>query len=149
MPGPRFIPLDYEERAPEEMFARADAFRELMQRRRTTRHFSTRPVPRELLEAAIATAASAPSGANLQPWTFVVVTDPEIKHRMRDAAEAEERENYGGRMPEEWRAVLEPLGTDAIKAHITDAPYVVVLFKQVARIAKDGARLPTYYANES
>jgi nitroreductase len=146
---PRFVPLDFEERPPEEMAARAEAFRALMARRRTTRQFATRPVPRALIEAAIATAATAPSGANLQPWTFVVVTDPMIKGRIREAAEAEERENYAGRMPAEWRAVLEPLGTDEHKPHLTDAPFVVVLFKHTARITQTGERLPTYYASES
>lgn len=144
-----FVPLEFEELPPEEMRARARAFRELMARRRTTRCFSSRPVPHELIEQAIATAATAPSGANLQPWTFVVVEDAETKRKIREAAEEEERRNYGGRMAPDWLEVLAPLGTDEHKPHITDAPFVVVMFKHVARVASDGRRLPTYYPSES
>lgn len=149
MGRPDFEPLAHEERPLDEMRQRAAAFGALMAARRTTRHFSTRDVPRDLIESAIQTAGTAPSGANLQPWTFVVVADAEVKRAIREAAEDEERVNYSGRMPPAWLDVLEPLGTDEHKPHITDAPYVVVMFKHTARIMADGERLPTYYASES
>ncbi|MBW3655469.1 MAG: nitroreductase family protein, partial [Gemmatimonadetes bacterium] len=112
------------------MLRRAREFHGEMDRRRTTRHFSDQAVPRELIEYAIRTAGTAPSGAHQQPWTFVVVGDAEMKRKMREAAEEEERVNYGGRMPPEWLQALAPLGTDAVKEHITTAPWVVVLFRQ-------------------
>ena len=144
-----FVRLEFEHLDEYEMLARARAMLAQMSRRRTTRDFSTRAVPRELIELAIATAGTAPSGAHLQPWTFVAVGDPELKRAMRDAAEAEEERNYSERMSEPWLEVLAPLGTDAIKAHITDAPWVVVLFKQTRRVRPDGGTAPTYYATES
>lgn len=144
-----FVPLPFERLPEEEMLRRARGFYASMDRRRTTRHFSSEPVPRELIELAIRAAGTAPSGAHQQPWTFVVVSDPEIKRRMREAAEEEERVNYGGRMPEEWREALAPLGTDAVKEHITTAPYVVVLFRQTYGIRPDGGRRTHYYSTES
>jgi len=120
-----------------------------MDERRTTRHFSTDPVPRDLIEQAIRTASTAPSGAHQQPWTFVAVSQPDLKQRMRDAAESEERENYGGRMPAEWLAALAPLGTDEHKPHLTDAPWVVVLFRQSHGLRPDGTRQTYYYTQES
>lgn len=146
---PRFVPLAFERLPAEEMLRRATAFQALMERRRTTRHFSTEPVPRQLIELAIRTASSAPSGAHQQPWTFVVVDRPELKQQIRDAAEAEERLNYAGRMPREWLEVLVPLGTDAVKPHLTDAPYVVVLFVQRYHTGPDGRRHTHYYPLES
>ncbi len=120
-----------------------------MDKRRTTRHFSTDPVPRDLIEQAIRTASTAPSGAHQQPWTFVAVSQPGLKQRMRDASESEERENYGGRMPAEWLAALAPLGTDEHKPHLTDAPWVVVLFRQSHGLRPDGTRQTYYYTQES
>jgi nitroreductase len=117
--------------------------------RRTTRHFAATPVPREAVELAIRTAGTAPSGAHQQPWTFVAVGDGELKRRIREAAEAEERENYGGRMPAEWREALAPFGTDAVKPHLTDAPWVVVAFRQAYGVGPDGARRTHYYTQES
>jgi len=146
---PRFVPLRYDRRPPEEMLVRARALCEEMRARRTTRHFSTEPVPKELIELAIRTAGSAPSGAHQQPWTFVVVDDPALKARIRDAAEAEERLNYAGRMSPEWIEALAPLGTDANKPHLTDAPYVVVLFEQRWGVRPDGTRRTHYYVQES
>lgn len=131
------------------MLRRARAFHERMDQRRTTRHFSTDPVPRELIELAIRTASTAPSGAHQQPWTFVVVDDPALKAELREAAEAEERLNYGGRMPPDWLDALAPLGTDAVKTHLTDAPYVVVLFVQRYALRPDGTRRSHYYPVES
>ena len=144
-----FRPLEHVRLPAEEMLARARAFHAEMERRRSTRAFSPEPVPRELLELAIRTASTAPSGAHQQPWTFVVVADPELKRRIREAAEAEERINYAGRMPPEWIEALAPLGTDFEKRHITDAPYVVVLFRQAYGVRPDGRRVTHYYTTES
>jgi iodotyrosine deiodinase len=143
------IPLAFERLPEDEMLRRARGFYAEMDRRRTTRHFSDQPVPRELIEYAVRTAGTAPSGAHQQPWTFVLVSDPEIKRRMREAAEEEERINYGGRMPEEWVEALAPLGTDAVKEHITTAPYVVVMFRQTYGIRENGTRRTHYYTSES
>jgi len=130
--------------------ARAREFRAHMAARRSVRAFSPEPVPRELVEHAILTAASAPSGAHQQPWTFVVVGDPDVKHRIRLAAEEEERRGYeGGRMPPEWLAALAPLGTDWHKPFLEVAPWLVVLFEQVHGWLPDGTVRKHYYARES
>ncbi len=142
-------PLAFSELPPEEMLRRSERLLARMRARRSTRHFSDRPVPRILIERAIQIACTAPSGANLQPWTFVVVTEPELKQQIRDAAEAEEKRSYEERMPQDWLDVLEPLGTDEHKPHLTTAPYLVVIFKHSTRETKSGARAPTYYASES
>lgn len=144
-----FIPLAHVRIPEDEMLQRARGFYAEMDLRRTTRHFSAEPVPRELIELAVRTAGTAPSGAHQQPWTFVVVADPELKRRMREAAEEEERVNYGGRMPPEWLSALAPLGTDAVKEHITTAPYVVVMFRHVHGVHADGSRRTNYYTTES
>ena len=120
-----------------------------MDTRRTTRHFSSRAVSRELTELAIKTAGTAPSGAHLQPWTFVAISNGGLQKRIRDAAEDEERRFYKDRVPEAWSEVLRPLGTDHIKAHLTDAPWVVILFRQSKRIRSNGEIGPTYYSQES
>ena len=120
-----------------------------MATRRTTRHFSSDPVPREAIEEAIRTAGTAPSGAHQQPWTFVAVSDPELKQRIRDAAEREEYENYHGRMPSEWLQALAPLGTDEHKSHLTDAPWLVVVFRKSYGVNADGSKRPHYYTQES
>lgn len=146
---PRFVPLGFERLPEAEMLANARDFFKAMNRRRTTRHFSTDPVPRELIELAVRTAGTAPSGAHQQPWTFVVVDDPALKTRIREAAEAEERANYSGRMPPEWIEALRPLGTDAVKSHLTDAPYLVVLFEQRYGTRADGSKRTHYYVQES
>jgi iodotyrosine deiodinase len=144
-----FVPLRYTRLPLAESLARARAFYEEMRLRRTTRHFSPERVPQELIAHAIHTAATAPSGAHQQPWTFVAVSDPFLKQRMREAAEAEEYLNYHGRMSPDWLAALAPLGTDEHKPHLTDAPWVVVLFRQAHGIAGDGSRRPFYYTQES
>ena len=144
-----FVPLQFESLPPEEMAARGRAFLDEMNRRRTTRHFSTRPVARELIELALRTAGTAPSGAHQQPWTFVAVSDPAVKRRIREAAEAEEREFYRGRAPEEWREALAPLGTDEHKPHLTDAPWLVVLFRQAYGVGATGEKRTLYYTEES
>ena len=144
-----FVPLEWSELPEDEMKHRAKDLFEQMDGRRTTRHFSSREVPRELIEEAIRCGSTAPSGAHLQPWTFVAVSNPEIKAKMRDAAESEERKTYSERMPEAWQEVLEPLGTDAVKEHMSDAPWLVVLFRQSKRMRANGEMGPTYYSTES
>ncbi len=144
-----FIPLAYERLSIAESLARATDFYDVMRRRRTTRHFSPEPVPRELIELAIHTAGTAPSGAHLQPWTFVAISDPELKRLLREAAEAEERRFYQELAPPEWLEALAPLGTDEHKPHLTDAPWVVVLFRQVYGMRSDGGKRTYYYTQES
>ena len=121
----RPLPLDFERLSPDEAKRRADAFLELMQKRRSVRQFSDEPVPPELVETAIRVAGTAPSGANQQPWTFVVVTDPAVKQRIRDAAAREEELLYRERASTEYLGAIEPIGTDWIKPHVTDAPVLV------------------------
>jgi nitroreductase len=147
--SPAFVPLAHERLPLDESRRRGAAFHDAMQRRRTTRHFSTEPVPRDLIELAIRTAGTAPSGAHQQPWTFVAVADAERKRRIREAAEAEEREFYERRAPPEWLDALAPLGTDAHKPHLTDAPWVVVLFRQAHGVRADGSTYAHYYTTES
>ncbi|WP_369016115.1 nitroreductase family protein [Armatimonas sp.] len=121
----------------------------LARERRSIREFSERPVPRELIAAALSIACTAPSGANRQPWRFVVIGDPTLKARLREAAEAEEREFYAHRATPEWLADLAPLGTDAQKSFLTTAPYVIVVFRESYGIAQDGGVLKNYYSPES
>lgn len=144
-----FVPLAFTRLSLVESAERARTFFEEMNRRRTTRHFSTDPVPRELIEWAIRTAGTAPSGAHQQPWTWVAVSDPGLKRQIREAAEKEEREFYAGRAPQEWLEALAPLGTDEHKAHLTDAPWLVVLFAQTHGVRPDGGKRTHYYVPES
>ncbi len=144
-----FIPLRHERLDPHESLRRATAFADHMDRRRTTRHFSSEPVPREWIAQAIRAAGTSPSGAHQQPWTFVAIGDPALKAQLRDAAEAEEREFYAHRITPEWRAALEPLGTDAVKTHLTDAPWVVVLFRHSHGVDAEGGKHTYYYTQES
>ena len=146
--GSGFIDLEFIEVDSETMLSRARSFYEQMDRRRTTRHFSNRKVPRELIELAIRTASTAPSGAHLQPWTFVAISNKELKAAIRMEAEKEEARFYEERIPEEWEEVLAPLGTDHVKGHITEAPWVIVLFRHSKR-EKVGGFAPTYYSQES
>ena len=150
----RFVPLDFAERPVAEMKTRAAEFYDLMRRRRTVRDFDDRPIPTEVVERALLTAGSAPSGAHRQPWHFVVVTDAEKKAAIRDAAEREERAFYGQRASEEWLAALEPLGTDANKPFLTTAPALIAVFLRRFTIAPGKAgepprRLKNYYTAES
>ncbi len=133
----------------EEMKQRAIDFRKHMQRRRTVRDFSTRPVPREIIEECMLVAGSAPSGANLQPWQFVVVSDPQVKHEIRIAAEQEEKEFYHRRAPQEWLDALSVIGTDEHKPFLEIAPYLIVIFGKSHSYLPDGRRIRTYYMNES
>jgi iodotyrosine deiodinase len=144
-----FIDLDFSHIPEEKMIENASDFYELMNKRRTTRHFSRKTVPRDLIEMAIKTAGTAPSGAHLQPWTFVAISNEELKLKIRQAAEEEEKKTYSERMPEAWAELLRPLGTDHIKEHITDAPWVVVVFRQSKRLRDNGESSPTYYSQES
>ncbi len=126
---PKFIPLGFERLADDEQRRSAQEFYEIMYRRRTVRDFSPERVPFDLIERAIHTAGTAPSGAHQQPWRFVVVSDAEVKRRIRQAAEVEERENYERRMPEEWKEALACLGTDWHKEFLEIAPYLIVVFR--------------------
>lgn len=144
-----FKPLAFTARPADEIVARARACYEEMNARRTTRHFASTPVPREAIELAIRTAGTAPSGAHQQPWTFVAISDPELKRRIREAAEREEYENYHGRMPADWLEALAPLGTDEHKPHLTDAPWLVVVFRQAYGLSPDGVKRTFYYTQES
>ncbi len=129
-------------RAAAELRARMDG-------RRTVRAFSSDPVPEQAVVDAIAVAATAPSGAHQQPWTFVLVTDPEVRARIRAAAEEEEQVSYAGRLGEEWLSALRPLGTDQNKPHLTDAPYLIVVFEQRFYLDEEGEQHKHYYVDES
>ena len=148
-PPPRFVPLSYERPSAETVLDRAHRFFEEADRRRTVREFSSEPVPVAVIQELVRAASTAPSGAHLQPWTFVAVADPDLKRQIRLAAEREERENYGGRMPDDWLAALEPLGTDAQKPFLEIAPWLVVLFRQNYGIGPVGERIRHYYVAES
>jgi iodotyrosine deiodinase len=154
MPEPFVLqPLHFNRLDPEEQLKRSRAFLEDMRRRRTVREFSPEPIPFELIENAIRTAATAPSGANLQPWTFVVVSDPVIKQQVRLAAEKEEKEFYEQRAPKEWLDALAPLGTNSKKPFLEIAPYLIVVFQQNWSVQRDAAggeaKVKHYYAVES
>jgi iodotyrosine deiodinase len=144
----RFVPLEFQEYPEPEMRARAHDFYEEMARRRTVRHFSDRSVPREILVDAIRTAGTAPSGAHKQPWTFVLVADGEVKQRLREAAEREERESYERRMPKEWLDDLAPLGTDWRKPFLTTCPWLIAVMAQTYSKTPEGLR-KHYYVQES
>jgi len=149
--GEPYRPVPYRPRRPpveRSLTASAD-FRERMESRRTVRMFAPDPVPEQLVLDAIATAATAPSGAHQQPWTFVLVTDPEVRRQLRQAAEEEEHRSYEGRLGEEWLSALRPLGTDAVKSHLTDAPYLIVVFQQRYHLLDDGSTHKHYYVDES
>ena len=149
MPEPRFVPHHIEPVGVGEGERRAREFYMLMNRRRTVRDFSAAPVAFEIIEHAIGTAGTAPSGANMQPWRFVVVENKEVKRRIRAAAEAEERESYERRMAEAWLKRLAPLGTDWRKPFLEIAPYLIVVFQINSVEDEPGVREPTYYAAES
>jgi iodotyrosine deiodinase len=148
---PSFVPLPgYREYPPAEMRQRASAMADELARRRTVRHFSPRPVPREVIAECLRAAATAPSGANMQPWHFVALgDDPRLRRRLRAAAEAEEREFYARRAPAEWLAALAPLGTDAEKPFLEVAPWLVAVFVQRYGALPDGRRVKHYYPLES
>jgi iodotyrosine deiodinase len=129
--------------------AAAEAFRDYMKKRHSVRQYSRRPVPEAVVTACIEAACTAPSGANHQPWHFVAISNPEMKARIRAAAEEEEREFYAGGAGDEWLAALEPIGTGVEKPHLTDAPWLVVVFAQRYGLTEEGARYKNYYVPES
>jgi nitroreductase len=143
------VPLNFTEYPPEQMRERAARFYERMAQRRSVREFSDRPVPRELIEDAIRTAGTAPSGANRQPWQFVAVDDPALKREIREAAEEEEKEFYENRATEEWKDALAPLGTDWRKPYLTTAPWIVVCFAKPYGFDENGEKQTHYYVQES
>jgi iodotyrosine deiodinase len=143
------VPLEFTRLDAEEALRQSRAFLELMETRRSVRHFSGEPVAYELIENAIRTAGTAPSGANQQPWTFVVVSDPEVKEQIREVAEREEELLYKERASDQYLEALEPIGTDWIKPHITDAPYLIVVFEQAWSRDVDGGKHKHYYVRES
>ncbi|MGF1579857.1 MAG: nitroreductase family protein [Gemmataceae bacterium] len=146
---PAFIPYRSERLGNSEMTRRAATFYELMDARRSVRHFSSDPVPRELIELAIRTASTAPSGAHRQPWRFVAIDDPALKHEIRLAAEEEERLSYEGRMPAEWLDALAPLGTNWRKPYLEIVPWLVVVFEEQHGLGADGQVRKNYYVKES
>lgn len=133
----------------QEISSRAEAFYEEMNSRRSIRTFSEEWIPKETIELLIKTASSAPSGAHKQPWTFCAVSYPELKQKIRIAAEKEEQENYESRMSERWKKDLAPLGTDENKAFLEKAPWLIIVFKKVNDLAENGDKLTNYYVNES
>jgi len=146
----RPVPLKgYTARDGAQMKRRATNFFRDISRRRTVRAFSPRPVPRAVIETCVLSAGSAPSGANMQPWHFAIVGNREMKRRIREAAEKEEREFYRRRAPKAWRKALEPLGTDEHKPYLETAPYLIVIFQRNYEIDKAGERIKQYYVSES
>ncbi len=134
----------------QEGLARGHAFHQLMEGRRSVRMFSDEPIPKEVIETAVLTANTAPSGAHQQPWTFVATNDPDVKHRIRMAAEIEERENYeGGRLPPAWRQALAHIGTNSDKSYLDVVPWIVVAFAQKSTPLPDGSLVKNYYVSES
>lgn len=146
---PPMKPLQFTEYPVEEMRRRAREFADEAHRRRTVRHFSDRPVPQDIIRDCLRAAGSAPSGANRQPWHFVVVSDPALKSEIRRAAEQEERAFYSGRAPEEWLKALEPLGTDANKPFLETAPYLIAIFAEMYGMGQSAGRTKNYYVQES
>jgi len=145
-----FMPLEgFTYRSEDEMLVRSRAFFELMKTRRTIRDFSDKPVPKEVIENAIRTAGRAPSGANKQPWHFGVIASGDAKKKLREAAEAEEREFYGGRASETWLKDLEQFGTDANKPFLETAPYLIAVFRERYGVDEEGERTQNYYVHES
>jgi len=146
----KLIPLSsYKEYTPEEMLNRTNSYLEDILRRRTVREFSDRKFSRKIIDDCITIANSAPSGANKQPWHFVVISNPLIKKKIRVAAEEEEREFYSSRAPQEWLEALAPLGTDSNKPFLETAPYLIVIFSKSFDILPDETKVKTYYASES
>ncbi len=150
MAKPKFIPLtSFTQYSPDEMINKSQEFYKLLKRRRTVRDFSEKDVPLEVIKNCILTAGTAPSGANLQPWHFAVVSDPEIKKKIRIAAEEEEKEFYTNRAPKEWLNALAHLGTDEHKPFLETAPYLIAIFSKSYEFLADGKKVKHYYAQES
>ncbi len=149
MSDERFIPYRPERLDEPTMLGRAREFHQLMESRRSVRFFSEEPVPQELIELAIMTASSAPSGAHRQPWRFVAVSDPATKRQIRIAAEEEERISYEERMPPDWLAAIAPMGTNWQKPYLETVPWIVVVFEEQHGVAADGQAIKNYYVKES
>ena len=149
MPESVFVPLDFQEKSPDEMIERSRSFYLDVKRRRSVRDFSDRPIPDDVIENAIRAAGTAPSGANQQPWHFVVVKSPETKKKIREAAEEEERAFYQERAPEEWLKALAPLGTDANKPFLETAPCLIAIFLKKTTTDENGVKHKNYYTSES
>lgn len=147
--GHPFVSYSKETFSESKTIERSFAYYSWMNKRRTVRDFSNKPVPKEVIENIIKTASTAPSGAHKQPWTFCVISNAEIKSKIREAAEAEEKESYSGRMSEEWMKDLEPLGTDWNKLFLDIAPYLIVVFKRSYEFENDGSKHQNYYVTES
>lgn len=146
----KFIPLnDFKENSPEEMIKRSKEFYDLIKQRRTVREFSNKPIPKEIINNCIRAAGTAPSGANLQPWHFVVVSDTKIKKQIRTAAEEEEKEFYTKRAPNEWLDALAALGTDENKPFLEKAPNLIAIFSKSYDLLPDGRKVKQYYSQES
>ena len=149
MTEPHMVPLSFSRRSDDELLSRSRDFLDEMRARRTVRHFSDRPISRGVIDNCLLVAGGAPSGANLQPWHFAVVSDARVKRRIREDAEKEEREFYDGRAPREWLDALAPLGTDANKPFLETAPYLIAIFAQAYGVLPDGRKVKNYYVQES
>ncbi len=147
--GHRHIPYQGAQIAPQESAKKVSEFLQLLSSRRSIREYSDKPVDRSIIEDIIMTASTAPSGANKQPWTFCAVSRQSLKEKIKEAAEAEERESYGGRMSDTWLKDLEPFGTDANKPFLAIAPWLIIVFKKAYDIGPDGEKLNNYYVSES
>nr|CAI5867853.1 unnamed protein product [Callosobruchus analis] len=145
----RHIPLNFEKLSKEEALLRSNQFYELMNKRRTVRHFSSKPVPKEVIYNIIKTAGTAPSGAHTQPWTYVVVSSQEMKQNIREIIEDEEETNYKKRMGKVWTTDLKPLKTNWIKEYLTEAPYLILIFKQIYSYRENGKKKLHYYNEQS
>ena len=145
---PPFVPLDFRRFEPAQMRSRSEEFYADLDRRRSVRHFSDEAIPLDVLDTCIRAAGTAPSGAHKQPWTFVVVTDKDVQRKIREAAEEEEKENYSGRMNDEWIEDLRPLGTDEHKPFLETVPALIVCFRH-AFAQEEGQRKQNYYTQES
>lgn len=149
LPKPNLVPLEFRHIETEsEQITRAEEFYENLNLRRTVRDYSSKDVPFEIIEKAILTAGTAPSGAHMQPWRFVVVKDAEVKRKIREAAEEEEYESYHKRMSDKWLKRLAPLGTDEHKPFLEIAPYLIIVFR-INSVEENGEKEPTYYSQES
>lgn len=144
-----FINYHQDEYSDEEILMRSKAFYQWADKRRSVREFSDKPIPKEVMENLIMTGSTAPSGAHKQPWTFCLISNKELKSKLRELAEEEERKSYDGRMSEQWLKDLEPLGTDAIKEFIDVAPWIVIIMKRLYEFGEDGEKLTNYYVPES
>lgn len=147
--GYPFVAYSKETHSPAAMIQKSKEFYEWLDRRRTIREFSDKPVPKEVIENIVMSASTAPSGAHKQPWTFCIVSDPDIKKQIRTEAEKEEFDSYNGRMPEEWLKDLRPLQTDWHKEFLETAPYLIIVFKKSYELNEDGSKGNVYYATES